>query len=154
MEMKNLLDLMKERQNISYCGCILTFTKCGFHNRTFKTLISYLRHRIGFPLSSTVSFGLYQVWLMSRVDRIPSVPNQTQQEPARHLLHRDTWHHSKLWHAHKVQSLTQNAHASLQAHQYTNNTDRHANTCVNMYTYTHRKVSEWWTGTIMILNNW
>lgn len=72
---------------------------------------------------STVSFGLYQVWLMSRGDRFPSVPNKTQQEQERHLLHRGTWHQSE------AQNHIQNTHACLRAHWYTNKTDRHANTC-------------------------
>lgn len=89
----------------------------------------------GFPLSSTVSFGLYQVWLMSGGDRFPSAAHQTQQEQ-RDICYTETHDiNQRLKHAHRVQSLTQNTHASLQAHCYTNNTcRRRANT--NTYTNT------------------
>lgn len=92
---------------------------CSIQN----TVNWYLSGGTGFQPGSTVSFGLNQVWLMSRGGRFPSVPDKTQQEQARHLLHRGTWHQSE------AENRVWNTHACLQARWYANKTNRHASVC-------------------------
>lgn len=97
-------------------------------------------------LSGLCSFLLfYQVWLMTKADRFSSFPNRTQQEPDRCLLIWGAWHQSE------APEHIRHTHACLRAHSYTNKTGRHANTCARTHIPKH---AEWWTGTIMILNNW
>lgn len=115
---------------------------------TFKSLsvVNPLVSIVNLQLSSCSFFWLiYQVWLMTKVDRFSSVPNRTQQEPERCLLIWGAWHQSE------APEHVRHTHACLRARSYTNKTGRHANTCARTHISKH---AGWWTGTIMILNNW